>query len=179
MRRATELLWLAAPRTVERDGRFFILTPVSLRGWATVEDLWVRGGAAETSNAILYALWLGLQEHQPQLTLGRLGKFFRRRPVLLMELFSALLDISMPPSAAPPDPCDTIEKLAACKGEHLKNLRRLCSHFSSSYGWTPRDIGNMTPAQIDLWAQIARKQTGGRKVGSLQEARAILHPHKD
>lgn len=147
--------------------KVYLVSYVSLAEWETFDGLVHRGSKGK--QFLSYLIYCSLHRADSTITKRKVRSLMRWHKAMMVLLVATIRDISLPPDKLSKDTEVSIDVKQA-----ERNMKTILRILSRMHGWTPQQIGSMSPAQIFSYLMGGKKGTGIEKMSS-EEYQNFLH----
>ena len=143
-----------------KKGRMLLLSYVSIGEWQTLSELLRQ--AADDAYIVTFLIRCSVQRADPRVSAKEVFRIIRKNKNRLLPLMDVICKISL---AEVPTPKTASKTSTQSLEKNTKTMYRILSRL---HGWTPRQITDMSPAQIYVYLTGGDTGTGIEKMSSSQ-----------
>lgn len=151
-------------------GKLYLLSYVSMGEWETFSDMLLQGPKDE--EALEYLIYCSMYRADLEITKEAVAKLLRKHSRSVLKIVDKICKVSLPPKTSKKEEVTSKET----KERNLKSTYRILSRM---HGWTPKQISEMSPAQVISYLAGGETGTGlakmtGSEYRSLLASRGML-----
>jgi len=150
------------PVPVKIGFKLYLVAYVSLSEWETFEALVRRD--SKDGQFLFYLIHCSLRRGDPTITKRKVRKLIRWHKAMMVLVVSIIRGMSLPVSKLSKNKDVKVPELDTKQAE--RNMKTICRVLSRIHGWTPQQIGGMSPAQIYSYLMGGKSGTGIEKMSS-------------
>ena len=149
-------------------GKIYLVGYVSIREWDTFDGMLLLKG--QKNQALFFLFYCALHRADSGITKRKVQKIVQRHPEVIIPLIDIICDLSLPEKTKK----GKVKKKKMSKETKKRNSKTAFRILSRMHGWTPEQIGNMSPAQFYFYMMGGSLGTGIEKMSGA-EYQKFLH----